>query len=94
MNLAWQIRTGAKMFLSAQKAKDTAQDGLLHWTKQAQREFMGTSYQHFKTLKRHLRGDERDVERVRQDVRNFQGENRRRISRAMRRKTSRRRGRS
>ena len=74
------------MFLTAQKAKDTSQDQLLDWTKQAQRDFMGSSYQHFKTLKRHLRGDERDVERVRQDVKDFQGENRRRISRAMRRK--------
>jgi len=74
------------MFLASQKAKDNSQDQLLDWTKQAQRDFMGTSYQHFKTLKRHLRGDERDVESVRQDVREFQGDNRRRIRRAMRRK--------
>jgi len=80
------IREGAARFLAAQKSKDWNQDSLLQWTETAERKFMGTSHEHFKTLKRHLRGDERDVQRFYSDVKSWRRENRRRIDRAVRRK--------
>lgn len=80
------IREGAKLFLQAQKTKDTLQDQLLDWTKSAQKKLKGNTYEHLKTLKRHLRGDERDVSQYRTEVKSMVGDNRRRIARGVRRK--------
>ena len=80
------IRTGAKTFLKAQRTKDFTQDQLLDWTQKSQKNFRGISYEHMKTLKRHLRGDERDISRYRREVKRFMRKNRRLVARGMRRK--------
>jgi len=80
------IREGAKMFLQTQHSQDTTQDQLLDWTKGAQKTFQGNTYEHFKTLKRHLRGDERDVGQYSADVESMVGDNRRTITHGVHRK--------
>lgn len=78
------IRQGAHLFLEAQGTKDFTQDQLLDWAKKAQKTFTGNTYEHFKTLNRHLGGDSRDVEHYRGEVDDMIGDNRRRITRALR----------
>jgi hypothetical protein len=81
-----EIRSGAQLFVEAQRKKDDTQDSLLKWNTDAMKKFQGHSYEHLKMLKRHLRGDWRDVSKYNQDVKNYIGDNRRRITRGVRRK--------